>query len=210
MGIMEERTTEVAQAFQHVVRGCDPEATLQFATVLVRVFAIREDSVTLDQVATKEQLAETNNRFDSLEETVNKRFEELVKFTGQRIEDVIEFANRRFDDVNLRFDDVNKRFEEQTASFNRRFEEQTASFNRRFEDFNRRFEDFNRRFEEQTANFNQRFEEQAANTNRRFEEQLTNTNQRFSDMHRRLTQMMWMVGLLVGSINVFIILSTFL
>lgn len=199
MGIMEERTTEVAQAFQHVVRGCDPEATLQFATVLVRVFAIREDSVTLDQVATKEQLAETNNRFDSLEETVNKRFEELVKFTGQRIEDVIEFANRRFDDVNLRFDDVNKRFEEQTASFNRRFE-----------DFNRRFEDFNRRFEEQTANFNQRFEEQAANTNRRFEEQLTNTNQRFSDMHRRLTQMMWMVGLLVGSINVFIILSTFL
>lgn len=137
---------EVTAGLRAAVEGRDVESITNFAILLTTRFALREETMSVSDGATKGELNVLSDRLSELIGVVREGFAQMER----RFEDM----NRRFDDVNKRFDDVNKRFD----------------------DVNARFEDVNRRF--------------------------VDVNSRFDDVNQRFTQMMWLIGILFGSLHV--------
>jgi archaellum component FlaC len=180
MSIMEKHIVEIAEGVRDAIAHYDQEAPFRLAHVLIRIFAGREELVSIDQLATKDQLTEVIAR----QSGTDRRFD--------RIDERFDGIDRRLDRMDERFDGIDQRLD--------RMDERFDGMDERFDGMDERFDGIDQRLDRMDARFDG-IDTQFVYLNKRLDDLIHYTN-------RRLSQMMWVMGLLMGSINVFIIMRT--
>ena len=173
MSIMEKHIVEIAEGVRDAIAHNDQEAPFRLAHVLIRIFAGREELVSIDQLATKDQLTE------------------IIAWQSG--------ADRRFDRMDERFDGIDQRLDRMDERFDG-IDQRLDRMDERFEGIDRRLDGIDGRLDRMDARFDS-IDTQFVYLNKRLDDLIHYTN-------RRLSQLMWVMGLLMGSINVFIIMRT--
>ena len=93
---------EITQALRLVIERRDSTAITRFASLLTTWFAVREETMSTSEGATRGELAVLSDRLSELIGAVREGFAQMER----RFEDI----NQRFEDINQRFEDQNKRF----------------------------------------------------------------------------------------------------
>ena len=173
MSIMEKHIVEIAEGVRDAIAHNDQEAPFRLAHVLIRIFAGREELVSIDQLATKDQLTE------------------IIAWQSG--------ADRRFDRMDARFDGIDRRLDGIDGRLDR-MDERFDGIDQRLDRMDERFDGMDGRLDRMDARFDN-IDTQFVYLNKRLDDLIHYTN-------RRLSQLMWVMGLLMGSINVFIIMRT--
>ena len=135
---------------------------------------------TMNNLATKNDIAMIMEMMEKKFEASDKRFEEMSMY-----------MNKRFDAVDKRFEEMSMYMNKHSEAADKRFEEMSIFLNKRFEAVDKRFEEMsifmNKRFEA----VDKRFE----SVDRRFDDMIRYMDKRFDAVDKRFSSLQWFMGI---------------